>query len=273
MAKRPILLVVESDLHGGSTVAPCPPRVRLDDGGVYEASRLQNWLREQREDYYRRVAHLQRDHKAEMWYISNGDACEGNHHNSTQAVSGNPEAQAYTLDHLMRPVLALHPTRRFIVRGTEAHVGPSGASEEALARSLKAERDTDSGTWSWWDLTLDIHGTIHNFQHHGKMGGRLNLKLNVMIAGAWEIFNEHASRGWTVPQVAWRSHLHRYGDTHDAAPVRLIQTPAWQAKTAYAYKVAANSLSDVGAMSCLVQPDGTTMIQKYLYTPSQKKAV
>lgn len=273
MSKRPILLAVESDMHGGSTVAPCPPRVRLDDGGVYEASALQNWLREQREAYWKAIGALQRQHKADLWYISNGDACEGNHHNSTQVVSTHPEPQKYVLKKLMQPMEALSPSRIFIVRGTEAHVGPSGASEEALAERVKAERDPDSGNWSWWDLTLNVHGTIHNFQHHGKMGGRINLKLNVMIASAWEIFNEYTARGWTPPHVVWRSHLHRYGDTHDAAPVRLIQTPAWQAKTAYVHKVAANSLCDVGAMSCLVMPDGTMQTQKYLYTPSQKRAV
>lgn len=272
MAKRPILLAIESDLHGGSTVAPCPPKVRLDDGGIYEASPLQNWLREQRESYWKAIAALRQAHKADLWYICVGDATEGNHHNSTQAVSGNPEAQAYILDQLMKPMLALSPSRKFIIRGTEAHVGPSGASEEALARTIKAERDTSSGNWSWWELDLDVHGTRHHFAHHGKVGGRINIRRNVVMASAWELFDEYASRGWRHPDVAWRGHRHLFADSHDAAPVRVIQTPAWQAKTAFAYKVAANNISDMGAMSCLVMPDGTMTIRKHLYTPAQNEA-
>ena len=43
-ADRPLILRVTSDLHAGSTVALCPPKVQLDDGGKYEASKAQLWL-------------------------------------------------------------------------------------------------------------------------------------------------------------------------------------------------------------------------------------
>ena len=42
MAKTAI--IITSDQHIGSTVALCPPRVPLDDGGTYVASPGQRWL-------------------------------------------------------------------------------------------------------------------------------------------------------------------------------------------------------------------------------------
>ena len=51
-AERPLLLRITSDLHAGSTVAICPPRVQLDDGGEYHASKAQRWLWERWKDFW-----------------------------------------------------------------------------------------------------------------------------------------------------------------------------------------------------------------------------
>jgi hypothetical protein len=50
---RPAVLAVESDLHAGSTVAPCSPDgIELDDGGRYMPSDVQVWLWEKRCEFW-----------------------------------------------------------------------------------------------------------------------------------------------------------------------------------------------------------------------------
>jgi hypothetical protein len=160
---------------------------------------------------------------------------------------------------------ALKPDRVFIVRGTEAHVGPAGASEEAFARIIQAERNPETKTWSWWHLRLEIHGRLFDFQHHGRMGQRPWTRQNIVSLLAAQIFYEHASRGLRHPDVAFRSHFHTHQDSHNAHPVRVIQTPAWQLKTAHAHKVVAENLADVGGIIVVIEPSGSYEVIDKLY--------
>lgn len=268
MTKPPILVAVTSDHHCGSTLGLCPPEgVRLDDGGTYRPSKAQKWVWRCWEEYWGRADALRKQHSADLYCCYNGDLFEGDHHHTSQIISRNPEPQAYIADRVFGVPRALSPTATFIIRGTEAHVGPSGASEEAFARSLKAEPDPVSGKWSWWHLRQELHGVLLDFQHHGRMGQRPWTESNVVSLLAAQIFYEHARRKQRYPDLAIRSHHHRHADSGDAHPVRVIQTPAWQLKTAHAHKVAADSLADVGGIFIIIQPDGRWEVLKSLFFP------
>lgn len=266
---RPVLLGIVSDIHTGSTVAVCPPEgVKLDDGGKYLPSRPQQWLWQCWTDFWARVAAQRRALKAELWCVYNGDLFEGGaHHGTTQIISGNPEVQAYLAARVFGVPRELRPAHTFIVRGTEAHVGPSGATEEAFARSIHAERDPETDKWSWWHLRLAPHGCLLDFQHHGRQGQRPWTEASVVSLLAAQIFYEHARRGLPHPRLAIRSHRHKVGDSGDSHPVRVIQTPAFQLKTGYAHRVAAESLADIGGVIVTVFPDGQYAVEKVLFTP------
>ena len=269
----PIVIAITSDIHCGSTLAPCPPEgVRLDDGGQYLPSKAQRWLWEKWEDYHQRVAEKRRQLKADLWYLVNGDAMEGDHHGTSQIISRNLEAQTYVQDRVFSVPMKLEPSRLFIVRGTEAHVGPSGNREEALARQLRAEKDKEADTWSWWRLRLKAHSTLMDFQHHGRTGTRPWTKASAVGNLATEVFYEHAANGLTPPHLAIRSHRHVWGDSYKNCPTRVIQTPAWQLKTAHAHKVAAESIADIGGIILTVWPDRYD-VEEVFYKPSLPKVV
>ena len=58
MENTGVNLIAVSDLHINSSVAICPPRVQLDDGGTYHPSPGQRWLNECFADFQARVNEL-----------------------------------------------------------------------------------------------------------------------------------------------------------------------------------------------------------------------
>jgi hypothetical protein len=266
--KKPVVIAISSDHHTGSTLGLCPPEgVRLDDDGAYKPSKAQAWTWNKWEAFWREVRATRDALKADLWNVYNGDLAEGDHHGTSQIISRNPEPAAYVSDRVFGVPLELGPARQFVVRGTEAHVGPSGATEEAWARRMKAEKNPETKTWSWWHLRFAVHGVRFDFQHHGRVGTRPWTKMNVVSALAAEIFYEHARCSIPHPHLAIRSHRHQFADTYDAHPTRVISTAAWQLKTAHAHKVAPESIADVGGHIVTVEPNGQYTVQHKLYRP------
>jgi hypothetical protein len=272
-SKRPVTLAISSDQHCGSTLGLCPPEgVRLDGDASYQPSRAQRWTWECWEDYWKTVAKIRAQHGGELWTVYNGDAVDGDHHNTSQIISKNPEPQAYLLDRVFSVPLALAPERQVVIRGTEAHVGPAGASEEMWAKHLKNHvRDPETRAHSWWHFRPEVHGVLFDFQHHGRIGTRPWTKLSGVGTLAAEIMIECADSGEAIPNYAIRSHRHIYADTGDNYRTRLIQTPAFQLKTAHAHKVAPESIAHIGGIIITVFPDGTSDVRKKLYRHSLPK--
>lgn len=262
------LLAITSDHHAGSTIGLCPPKIDLDDGGSYQSSKLQLWIWDWWQRYWDEADRLRAKYKADLLAEFNGDITEGNHHGTTQILSGNPTAQAAVVDACMAVPLSLKPEHMVFVRGTEAHVGKSACYEERIALGLWKDdrpviRDEDTGTASHWQWRAEIEGVRFDFAHHGRLGTRPWTKGNVTMNLAAEIFYEHAADGEPHPHVAVRSHLHRYFDTGDAHPVRVIQTPAWQARTAFTFRIASENMADIGGIFLLVD-DGNVERIKFI---------
>lgn len=263
------MLAVFSDLHAGSMLAPCPPRVRLDDGGNYEPSAAQRWLWSNWLTFWARVAAVRATlPSSQLIVLSNGDAVEGNHHQTTQILSGNLEAQGYVLQEALSIPKQLGVNKWFVVRGTEAHVGPAGSHEESLARTLGAVPDPDTHTWSSWHHRLEIHGVRIDAQHHGRVGGR-PWTQGAIAALAFEIFSQHAEKELPFPHIAIRSHRHYHADSFGIHKTRVIATAAWQLKTAHAHKVVAESIADVGGHIIVIHPNGTYTVEDVLFLPDQ----
>lgn len=244
-------LAVVSDLHCGSTIGLCGPEpVAFDDGGSYTPSPQQGWLWEHWCAFWERVG---RERGKWLGVLINGDAVDGDHHGTWQLVSRDPAVQLWILRRVCEPIVALKPDAIIIVRGTEAHVGKSGGSEEAFARSLKAQRcrvvrDPTTDMYSHWHFVGDVCGHLIDATHHGRIGQRPWTEQNAVLNLAAQVFYEHARNGVPAPTLAIRSHFHRWGDSYQAHPVRVIQTPAWQLATSYAHRVVPESLADIGGV-------------------------
>lgn len=269
---KPLVIAIVSDIHAGSTVALCPPTINLDDGGEYRASKPQLWLWDRWGAFWKQVEQVRRAKKATLIQVYNGDMTEGDHHETTQILSGNPTAQAAVVNEVLRVPLALKPDHIVGIRGTEAHVGPSAAFEERIFTGLRKDgwpvvRDEATGNSSHWQWTMEHQGVRVDVAHHGKFGSRPSTKHNAVIALAFDIFTEHALAGRPHPQLAIRSHVHQFADTHHAYPTRLIQMPAWQLKTAFIHRInTTGKLSDIGGVIVTIDK-GQMEVTPVIYNP------
>lgn len=266
------VIAVTSDQHCGSTVALCPPSIGLDDGGSYTPSKAQRWLWQNWLTFWERVEQVRDKEKAKLFQVFNGDMTDGNHHGTTQILSGNSSVQAHVVNECMKIPLDLAPDKMWVIRGTEAHVGKSAEGEEKIADGLRKNKnpivkDSDTGRSSHWHAKMEIEGVRLDFAHHGRVGSRPWTKINVTANLAAEIFYEHAARDRPYPHLAIRSHHHRFIDTGSAHPVRVVQTPAWQLHTAFIHRIAPESLADVGGLIIVIK-DGRYEVEPVLYRPA-----
>lgn len=269
-----VIVGVVSDLHCGSTVGlhPDTPTV-LDDGGRYLPSAAQGWLWHGWQKYIRELVDIACGDPIHL--ILNGDLVDGAHHGTTQVVSNHPNVQVDIAKRCIKPLLgATAPHSVVVVRGTEVHVGPSGSAEESLAKWIRGaghKTSIEPGTTnlSNWHFRGSYEGVVIDATHHGRVGGRPWTKSNGTASLAAEITMEHAIRRETPPDIALRSHYHQHVDTHDAFPVRVIQTPAWQLGTAYVKRRHAESLADVGGLAIEIEDGQVERVHNILFRPER----
>jgi hypothetical protein len=269
-----VVIAVTSDTHIRSTVGLCSPRgVALDDGGWYKPSKAQLWLWDIWQEGWERVGECAAKSGAPVWWVSNGDIGDGDHHQTSQLASRNPVAESELVrDALAVPLEGLGPERIFIVRGTASHVGESACVEERTARGLSknwpVQWADEPHQASWWHLMMECEGVYLDFLHHGRTGYRPWTHWNATALLAAQITMERVKGGERIPNLAIRSHFHRHSDSYDAQPCRVIQTPAFQLGTAYVHQKVPESLADIGMIWIVVDGDHYE-VHKHLVQPSR----
>jgi len=212
----------------------CPPGgVALDGGGRYEPSTLQ-----------RKVWSLWRAFwdewvpqatKGEPFIVvHNGDALDGVHHNATTQISHNLADQANIAYECLAPCVA-RAQSYYHVRGTEAHVGPSGAEEERLAQRLGAVIGSE-GESARWELWLELHGHLGHFSHHMGVTGSVAYEPTAFGREMAEALVEAGLSGQRPPEPLVRGHRHRGGQWSKGS-VSMIATPSFQLKTPYSHRL------------------------------------
>jgi hypothetical protein len=222
------VVAIAGDLHINSTVGLCPPTVALDDGGTFHASKAQRWIWRCWLDYWERVGKSD----SPIYVVLNGDLVEGLHHRTTQLVTHNEETQLAMALQVLEPVARL-ADYLFIVRGTEAHTGPSAQWEEHLADDLSAVRDTVGLTASWWHLPLEVEGVTFDICHHPQTGSQRPWTLDQAAARQAAItWDEYQEMGQKPPDVVIRSHRHVFGRGYRDDTLSVF-CPSWQITTAF----------------------------------------
>ena len=157
-----------------------------------------------------------------------------------------------------------------MLRGTEAHSGPSGAMDETLARELGAEAATADGPASWWQLRLEVEGVRLDVAHHPPGGGgrRPWTAANFAATLAAMAFYETAARGEKPPHLYVRGHVHRPGDSYDAHPVRALVLPSWQLTTSYGYRIGGGALPVGGAYVVCSGKGNYEVVKRYSEWPT-----
>lgn len=266
------IVAVVSDIHSGSKVAVCPPRLTLDDGDSYIANKWQQWLWANWLDYWSRVKRLRGRGKKKKYLvvIINGEIGDGDHHGTTQNIAPRSVSDRFkialaTLD----PMLDLKPDEIYVIRGTEAHSGKGGQEEELVARDIGAVQEPTSGAFSWWHLLLDVNDVLFDIAHHGKTGNLPWTGASAVERYAVELSYYYLENGLRVPDVALRSHKHTPYDSYDNAPIRVFTTCGWQYPTSFVHKIRPGQLPKIGGL--IFECQGTYQEHKIVYPPKPKQ--
>jgi len=256
-----------SDIHSGSTVAVYPPEgVRLDDGGHYLPSPAQKVLgqfwQEAWDQAFEKIG-------SDPWHLAlTGDLVDGDHHNTSQIISRTSTPQHKGCVKLLRDgPLKGSPESIHVIRGTESHVGKSGAAEEAIAAVVAAGDDDypgvpvvggpGSGTKRTFWRRFEVRGRLIDCRHHGRLGQRAHTRASFASLYAHDIWEEHVLGDDRVPDLCIRSHFHKFVDSgpHPKYP-RVVGLPCWQLMTAYTHRIAIESLPDIGLVLFEIRDSG-----------------
>ena len=233
-------LIIISDLHAGCQLGLCPPGpIPLDNGGEYYPSKNQKIVWSHWEEFWSEwVPRVTREEPFAV--VLNGDATDGVHHRSVTQITQNLTVQKEIAMKILGPIVAHCDGWYYHIRGTEAHVGPSGQEEESLAKSLGAIPD-ELGNHARWELWIRVGiGLVHITHHIGTAGGlayettaiHKELEQSFVEAGRW---NDE------IPDVIVRSHRHRNAETRIQTYkgfATSCTTAGWQLKTPFVYRTA-----------------------------------
>jgi hypothetical protein len=240
-------LVVVSDLHSGCSLGLLSPDgATLDDGGRYMPSPLQlvvwNWWQEFWKVFVPAAT------KGEPFAtVINGDSLDGpGVKRATHQWSHNLNDQAVSCERILRPVVQASKGGFYVVRGTEAHVGPSAVEEEKLARTLGAIPNKQ-GQHARNELWKMVGPSLVHCLHHIGTTGSAAYEITALGKEVSESFVEAGRWHRRFPDVIVRSHRHRHSEAvFPSANGRTygVVTPAWQLKTPFAYKIPGARLAE-----------------------------
>jgi len=261
-------LIVVSDLHAGSQQGLCPDTVMLDGGGTYAASAQQRVVmlawREFWDVWVPRVTHGE-----PFAVVCNGDATDGRHHGSTEQVSQNLADQGRIACELLAPVVEQCEGRFYLIRGTEAHVGPAAENEERLGEAIGALPDAD-GRRSRYELWIKVGEGLVHLMHHIGTTGSMAYESTAVMRELTDSYMEAGRNHRVPPDVVVRSHRHRYIEvrvpTIDGYGISMV-TPGWQLKTGFVYRLAGARMSTPQIGGCIIR-QGDEELHTRAYTRS-----
>jgi len=233
-------IVVISDTHFGDQLGLCPPKVRLDAGGIYTQNRIQqkiwkHWLSFCNE-FIPKVT------KGENFIlVHNGDVIEGVHHRATHQITQNLKDQENIAVEVLEPLVSNPKCKKFyIIRGTEAHSGASAECEERIGERLKAVKDID-GNYTRYILWLRFgtHKILVNFAHHIGTTSSSAYESTAVFKELIEAYTEAGRYKLEPPDIVVRSHRHKFLSTtvagYNTNAISVV-TPAWQSFTPYMFR-------------------------------------
>ena len=240
-------LVVISDIHAGCRLGLCPPTgAKVDDGGTYLPSKLQlivwEWWREFWDEWVPLVCR-----KEPYDVLFNGDALDGVHHGSTTQISHNLNDQFRIAMEILEPIVD-KARKYYHIRGTEAHVGPSGVEEERLAKALGAEPNEEGqyARYELWKQVGNENGPLVHAMHHIGTTGSAAYESSALQAALTAEFVEAGRNRVSPPDYVGRAHRHRYLKVQNPSirsEAATIVGPGWQLKTPFTYRIAGGQVS------------------------------
>ena len=271
--QRRTIWAIAADEHCGSPVGLFPPGTwALADQSPREQSPGQKIIWQQWCEGWELVAALMRKVKGQRprLIIANaGDATEGNHHSTTQLITGKPVEQQQLHIACMRHALTVagfdqaKGDELHYICGTPAHVGPAGDSEESIARALLNKSGTD-GKYTAYRLLRRTNGVLFDVAHQGPGPGTRSWTRSTALLGTLKaLYLDCLEAGRPVPRYFIRAHRHSWvtADVRKADGTTAIDgflLPSFTLKSEYANQVASTSPANIGMLIVVVEADGST---------------
>lgn len=258
------LVTIVSDLHVGSSTGLCPSTgMTLDDGGAYLPSDAQ------REVFrvWKRFFEAAKAIKArKRFLVVNGDIIDGAHHGTVALATNNIQSQEDAAVEILKPATETY-SRVFVTRGTEAHVQPSGQSDERVAAAIGAEREASTGNhaaWQWW---LDVDGVVMNIAHHIGTTASAAYESSAVMREMVAALVEAGQWKQRVPDLFIRSHRHRFIELSipsATGKITAVVTPGWQLRTPYVERLDRMRMPHIGGINIVIE-DGQCKIHEKIY--------
>jgi hypothetical protein len=271
-------IIFISDTHAGCQFGLCPPgKIPLDGGGYYVASALQLKVWEMwREFWDEWVPMVTRGE--EYVVVMNGDATDGRHHGSTTQISQNLSDQQKIAQLILAPIVEKCKGKYYHIRGTEAHVGPTGENEERLAEIIGAVPN-EIGNYARWELWSEMdNGILCHFSHHIGTTSSSGYESTAVYKEMVEAFNEAGRWNNKPPNIVARSHRHRQFETKivgDNGYYIALVSPGWQLKTPFVHRLASGRAStpQIGGVLIRINEEEGVFTRYYVRKIARSKVV
>jgi hypothetical protein len=165
------------------------------------------------------------------------------------------------------------------IRGTTAHVGKSGWSEEDIANNCTITVKEHEGSASWEHFTRDVGGIRVDAQHYSSMGNlpwtmqNAGNRLAVTVEAQYAEMSRRAERYIPPPDLTLAAHNHRYSDSGHNFKTLAFLLPAWTFPTEYILmKGGRAELSDIGGI-IYTRKDGKLTVDYKHYEPQGLRRV
>ena len=270
--RKRITLLPFADMHTGGTTALHPNKrkirgkyERLEDIGGWNYADRPNFQLDSRqlgiwnhlEKCLNWAAELRKD--TQLVLVSDGDALDGNHHNTSQLVTRDEAEMMDTHEELMGYIQDRLDFDKgdglYYVFGTDAH---TRNHENLVAQRLNAYQ-YPNGRYCSNFLELHLNGAKVWIYHQGVSAGDYPTRGEGLTRQLKKIWYKCKIEGIVPPDLVLTAHTHDpvYSTyTQDWKTIHGIILPSWQEKTRYALDKMPLSLNKIGLQAIQISENG-----------------
>jgi hypothetical protein len=203
--------------------------------------------------------------------IHNGDAIDGDHHNSGDVCTLNTTEQADIhigiMNYFQKKINWQAGDKLYYTRGTHIHVTDR---EDYIGNEMNAVMDGD--LYAWEVLRLETNNTLSWFYHHGPSKGSGANRGNSLRNWLRHIYFDALEDGRRYPNVVYTGHVHNPDfSTYEARStdfkfdvMQAVILPSWQMKTTYAYEKVPTARNRIGGVIHEIKADGTITVPRFV---------
>jgi len=255
--KGPAALLLNSDLHRGSVLAPFPEGLLLEHGLPIGQNPVQAWIDAKWREWHDWAGKLAQGRR--VIRIFNGDLCEGRHHRQAELITNNLALQRRAAKQAIEDVRQ-EGDLLFLVRGTWAHAGAAGEDEETIAEMLGCTPEAGTGHYSYFLLPLSINGTRIIAVHTIGATRSPVSEATALVTQMAKTARDSGRWGTPLPDILVFAHRHQFCAVH--LPARrqgqyCCTLPSWVGKTEHGYSFDPLSPPQIGGVVILIDADGT----------------